>query len=486
MLNKSHPSSQEYLRYGLIYTLLIGIGGILIWWLLSLAPVLEQGKYVGQMVVAGTQAAASAWPVLDNLNHPLALFFLQLVVIVTTSRIFGLLAQKIGQPFVMGETVAGILLGPSLVGMLFPEFSAFVFPAKSLGSLQLISQLGLIFFMFIIGLELDQQLLKNKTHSAVLISHVSIIFPFLLGISLAALLYQQFSPENVSFLSFSLFMGISMSVTAFPVLARIIQERQLYHTSYGSMALTCAAVDDVTAWCLLAFVVAIVSSSSILGSFVTVGLSIAYILLMLFVIKPWIRFRLSNKVDAHGRLPRDVVAGVLIFVLLSALTTELIGIHALFGAFLAGAIMPSARDFREAFIERIEYLSLLVLLPIFFTFTGLRTQMGLLTNPALLGTCLLICATAILGKFGGSTGAALLSRQGFADACRLGILMNTRGLMELIVLNIGYDLGILNAEMFTMLVIMALATTFMTGPALSLVDRFLVKSPESDLDTKAS
>lgn len=471
MIQPAPRSTSDLLKHSLAYGLLIGVSVLLIWLLLSLGSGLEQGRIIGGLSQDAGHAASTAGSLLDNLQHPLALFFMQVLVIVTASRVVGLLAQKIGQPFVMGEILAGILLGPSLLGMVWPEFSAFLFPAKSLQPLQFLSQLGLMFFMFIIGLELDQELLKKKTHSAVLISHVSIVFPFLLGIGLALMLYRGYAPEGISFLAFALFMGISMSVTAFPVLARIIQERNLYSTSFGSLALTCAAIDDVTAWCLLAFVVAIASAQSPLAAVITVGLSLMYIGAMLLLIKPWMAHRLGSKVDAEGKLPRDVVAGVLIFVLLSALTTELIGIHALFGAFLAGAIMPADRHFREVFIERVEYVSLLVLLPLFFTFTGLRTQIGLLNQPALWGTAALVIGAAILGKLGGSVIAARVARQGWAESFRVGILMNTRGLMELIVLNIGYDLGILSVEMFTMLVLMALVTTYMTGPALTLVDR---------------
>ena len=467
MLDKSPPNAWARLQPWLSYGALVGVSLILIWGLLSLGPQLEQGKLLGRLAVE--HAGAASW--LESLQHPLALFFLQVLVIVTCSRIVGLLAQKLGQPFVMGEILSGILLGPSLLGMLLPDVSAFLFPVKSLQPLQLLSQLGLIFFMFIIGLELDQELLKKKTWSAVLISHVSIVFPCLLGVGLAVLLYRSFAPAQVSFLSFALFMGISMSITAFPVLARIIQERQLYHTHYGAMALTCAAIGDVTAWCLLALVVATVGAQSPLGALITIALSLAYILFMFLVLKPWMAHRLNARIDADGRLPRDVVAGVLIFVLFSALATELIGIHALFGAFMAGAIMPLNPKFREVFIEQVEAISLLVLLPLFFTFTGLRTQIGLLNQPGLWGIALLVIATAVAGKLGGTLLAGRMVQLSWVEACRIGILLNTRGLMELIVLNIGYDLGILSAEMFTILVLMALVTTFMTGPALSLVDR---------------
>jgi Kef-type K+ transport system membrane component KefB len=474
MMNKSYqklktpPAQRSFFKHGLLYTLMIGLCLLLIGGVLSLGPLLEQGHLVS---AAARSDAAPLFSLAEQLQHPLALFFLQVLVVVTASRVVGLLALRLGQPAVMGEILAGILLGPSLLGLIWPEFNQFLFPVASLKPLQLISQLGLIFFMFIIGLELDQELLKDKTQAAVLISHVSIVFPFLLGVGLAAVLYRSFSPTQVSFVSFALFMGISMSITAFPVLARIIQERRLQKTSYGSLALTCAAVDDVSAWCLLALVVAIASARSPLAAGLTLALSAVYILTMLYLIKPWMAHRISKQIDAKGEVPHAVVAGVLIFVLFSALTTELIGIHALFGAFLAGAIMPNDKAFRHVFIERIEYLSVLVLLPLFFTFTGLRTQIGLLNQPALWGTALIIVLVAMAGKLGGAVFAARLSKQGWAESLRIGVLMNTRGLMELIVLNIGYDLGILSAEMFTMLVLMALVTTFMTGPALSLIDR---------------
>lgn len=472
MFHKSHkaqPMRSDSLQKLLSYVGLMGVGLLMLWVLLSFGPGLEIGKLRPEAAATG-QTAGVLDTLLGNLHHPLALFFLQILVIVTFSRIVGLLVQKVGQPFVMGEILAGILLGPSLMGMLLPSFSAFLFPAASLQPLQLISQLGLIFFMFIIGLELDNEFLKNKTFPSLLISHVGTLFPFLLGVGVALMAYRSFAPAQVSFLSFALFMGISMSVTAFPVLARIIQERNLYHTSYGALSLTCAAIGDVTAWCLLALVVAIVGAQSMAGALVTLVLSIAYITGMFLLVKPWMAHRLSGQIDEQGRLPQGVTAGVLIFVLFSALCTELIGIHALFGGFLAGAIMPTEPKFRQAFIERIESISLLVLLPLFFTFTGLRTQIGLLNQPALWGMAALVIGAAILGKFGGAVGAGRILKLDWVESCRIGILLNTRGLMELIVLNIGYELGILSAEMFTMLVLMALVTTFMTGPALALVD----------------
>jgi Kef-type K+ transport system membrane component KefB len=291
-----------------------------------------------------------------------------------------------------------------------------------------------------------------------------------MGVSLAYVLYARFAPPHISFLAFGLFMGIAMSITAFPVLARILHERGLTKTSLGSLALTCAAADDVTAWCLLAAVIAIVQAGSVISAVFTVLLAMVYVVVMLRLVRPWLE-RLEMKLASAENLNKTFAVISFLILFLSALTTEVIGIHALFGAFLAGVSMPSAAGFRKLLASRIEDVSLVVLLPLFFAFTGLKTQIGLLNDGATWLACGLIILVAVSGKFGGSLLAAKITGQSWADSFALGALMNTRGLMELIVLNIGYDLGVLSPTVFTMMVLMALITTFMTAPALHWIER---------------
>lgn len=404
-----------------------------------------------------------------NIKSPLSLFLLQIIIILLVSKLFGIIVSKIGQPSVVGEIIAGIFLGPSIVGAVFPEFSTFLFPTDSLKNLQLLSQIGLALFMFIVGMELDIDKLKNKAHNAVVISHASIILPFFLGVSVAYLIYEQFAPSNVSFMSFALFMGIAMSITAFPVLARIVQERGLTKTALGAMVITCAAADDVTAWCILAFVIAVVKAGGITSALFTIALAIVFVVVMLYVVRPWVR-NISSKVVDNSDISKTLTALIFFVMMLSAYLAEIIGIHALFGAFLAGSIMPQNLKFKSLLAGKIEDISVLLLLPIFFAFTGLRTQIGLLNEGHLWGTCGLIILVAVIGKFGGSSLAAKAVGHSWKDSFSIGALMNTRGLMELIVLNIGFDLGILSPEIFAIMVLMALSTTFMTGPLLDLIE----------------
>lgn len=415
-------------------------------------------------------ALAVAWEqLLHHLGNPLALLLAQVFVVLLVARAFGALCLRLGQPTVIGEMIAGIALGPSLLGLFFPEVSATLFPDSSLNSLSLLSQVGLVLFMFIIGIELDLDLIRNKAGEAVVISHASIVFPFTLGVALSLALYRPFAPEQTSFLSFALFMGIAMSITAFPVLARIIQERNLTRTSVGTIAITCAAADDVTAWCLLAVVIAIVQAGTVASALFTLLLTAVYLAVMLKIVAPFLE-RLSKLYSSEETLSKPVMALIFVILLLSAWCTEVIGIHALFGAFLAGAVMPSNQNFRRILTERVEDVAMVLLLPLFFVFTGLRTQLGLLSDPKLWLVCLAVIAVAIAGKLLGSAIAARFMGVSWKDSLVIGVLMNTRGLMELVVLNIGYDLGVLSAEVFTMMVMMALATTMMTGPALTFLE----------------
>ncbi|MDB6172691.1 MAG: cation/H(+) antiporter [Chthoniobacteraceae bacterium] len=406
----------------------------------------------------------------QNANDPLSRLFLQLLVIITASRLAGWLFTRFGQPAVVGEMAAGILLGPSLFGLLAPDLFQFVFPVTSLGALKLFSQIGVCLFMFAVGMDLDVAQVRNKAQTAVLVSHASIVVPYFLGVVLALFFYSEFAQPGASFTAFALFMGISMSITAFPVLARILQERGLSKTVLGSTAITCAAVDDVTAWSVLAFVVAIVRASSVGAAMFSLSLVLIFVALMLWVVKPGLPRWIGESALEQAAPSKGVLAAVVGVVLAAALTTELLGIHALFGAFLTGAIMPTKGDFRHKLSVRVENFSSVLLLPLFFAFTGLRTQFGMLNDLRGWLLCLAIIAVATTGKLGGTALTARLTGLPWRESLQLGALMNTRGLMELIALNIGYDLGILSPPIFTMLVIMALATTAMTGPLLTLFE----------------
>ncbi|CAN1557091.1 KefB Kef-type K+ transport systems, membrane components [Flavobacteriaceae bacterium] len=451
------------------YLIIIGGFSFLIYWIILKGKMLE----IGQNIVS-KQTGKGHWEDFiasmgHNLQNPLAILLVQIITIILVARFFGWICRKIGQPSVIGEIIAGIVLGPSLIGMYFPEYSALLFPKDSLGNLQFLSQIGLIFFMFVIGMELDLKALKNKAHDAVVISHASIIIPFALGIGLAYFMYHSFAPSGVEFASFGLFLGIAMSITAFPVLARIVQERGIHKTKLGSIVITCAAADDVTAWCILAAVIAIVKAGSFTSSLYVMALAVFYVIVMLKVVRPFLK-KVGDLNSTRESLNKPVVAIFFLTLLLSSYVTELIGIHALFGAFMAGAIMPENNKFRNIFIEKVEDVSVIVLLPLFFVFTGLRTQIGLIDDPYLWKITGLIILVAVVGKFFGSALAAKVVGHNWKDSLSIGALMNTRGLMELVVLNIGYDLGVLSTQIFTMMVIMALVTTFMTGPALDLIN----------------
>lgn len=453
----------------IFYVTLIGTLLVVMYWVIHWGTKLQSPE-----LLSDGKISQGAWvdfksTLVHSLQHPLAILLAQIVTIIIAARVMGWICIKIKQPVVIGEMLAGIILGPSLVGLYFPEFSHTLFPVESLSNLQFLSQIGLILFMFIIGMELDLNVLRSKAHDAVVISHASIVIPFTLGICLAYFLYLYHPPAHVEFLSYSLFIGISMSITAFPVLARIVQERGLQKSKLGAMVITCAAADDITAWCILAVVIAIVKAGDFASALYTIAIAIAYVLLMIKIVRPFL-VRVGEVKGTREGLSKPVVAIFFIVLLLSAYATEVIGIHALFGAFMAGAIMPESSRFRIAFIEKIEDVSTLLLLPLFFVYTGLRTQIGLLNDPQLWVITMVIILVAVIGKFAGSALAARFVGQNWKDSLSIGALMNTRGLMELIVLNIGYDLGVLSAELFSMMVVMALLTTFMTGPSLDLIN----------------
>ncbi len=465
------------LKSSIFYIGIVGGFSLLIYWIISQGRSMEIGRDIQKINSGISQWQEFLSALIHNLQHPLAILLAQIIVIILFARLFGWLFKKIGQPTVIGEIIAGIILGPSFLGMYFPDFSATLFPKESLGNLQFLSQIGLILFMFVVGMELDLKVLQNKAHDAVVISHASIILPFALGVSLAYFIYGSFAPAGIDFTSFALFIGISMSITAFPVLARIVQERNIQKTKLGTIVITCAAADDITAWCLLAAVIAIVKAGNFLSSLYIIALAIAYVFVMIKFVRPFLK-RIGDMHDSRENLSKPVVAIFFLTLIISSYLTEVIGIHALFGAFMAGAIMPENAKFRNVFIEKVEDVGLVLLLPLFFVFTGLRTQIGLLNEPYLWQITGWIILVAVVGKFVGSAIAAKFMGQNWKDSLTIGALMNTRGLMELIVLNIGFDLGVLNAEMFAMLVLMALITTFMTGPAIDLFNK-LFKSTDS-------
>lgn len=394
---------------------------------------------------------------------------LALVVIILAARGLGSIFQRFNQPAVIGEMIAGILLGPSLLGHALPSVSAYLLPNQVAPYLSVIANIGVILYMFLVGVELNTTLLRDRTHASVATSHASIIVPFLLGSGLALWLYPIFSTSDVRFVVFALFMGVSMSVTAFPVLARIITDRQMQDSPLGTIALACAAVDDVTAWCLFALVVSVARAHA--GHvLVTLGLTAGFIFAVFAFIRPgavWFARRHAlRRQTGQGSIVIACVA-----LLVAALTTQVIGIHALFGAFLIGAVIPHDSPLAADIKQKFEDLVVVLFLPTFFAFTGLRTQIGLVHGVRDWLICLLIIVVASVGKFGGGTIAARLTGLDWRQAASLGILMNTRGLMELIVLNVGLDLGVLSPTLFAMLVIMAIVTTLATTPVLHALTR---------------
>lgn len=396
------------------------------------------------------------------------ILLVQISVILIASYSVGWLLGRFRQPQVVGEMVAGIMLGPSLLGWVAPDLSAALFPPASLGLLYSLSQIGLLLFMFMVGLELDTKILRRLGHTAVVISHTSIIVPFLLGALLAFYLYPRMAAPGMPFTGFVLFLGAAMSVTAFPVLARILTERNLVGTKLGTLTIACAAVDDVTAWCILAAIVAGVRSqlNQLTLWQLMAGLA-AYLGIMLFVLRPIVRSLIAR--HGNARITDRAIAALLLCMLASSLVTEWLGVHALFGAFFAGVMMPKEKRFAQSVRERLRSLVVVLLIPLFFAFTGLRTSIGLISGSAMILYCGLVFVVAVAGKFGGSTIAARIMGTPWREAAAIGILMNTRGLIELVILNIGLDIGVLPRPLFSMMVLMAVGTTLMTTPLLSWV-----------------
>jgi Kef-type K+ transport system membrane component KefB len=439
------------------YLLLVGLP------LAVLVTVLKLGKTLSAPPLDALRQGAEATAAPAPMN--LFTLVLQVAVVLFVSRVVGMLFRRFGQPQVVGEIVAGVLLGPSLLGWAAPDLSKFIFPASSLGYLNGLSQIGLVFFMFLVGVSLNPKELRERGQTAILTSHASIVTPFCLGSALALLLYPRLSHAGVTFTSFALFMGSAMSITAFPVLARILTERNLLSSRMGTLCISCAAVDDVTGWCILAYIVVLVRvQSAAVSPWTMVAGSIAYILVMIGGVRRLLLL-FEKSFRRRGRVTENALSLVIVLALASALITERLGIHSLFGAFFLGAILPKSADFTRALRLKLESMTTVALLPLFFAYSGLRTSINAVHGTLWIYT-LLVIAVAVAGKFGGSMLAARMSGISWTDAAALGILMNTRGLMELIALNIGLDIGIISPTVFTIMVLMALVTTFMTSPLL--------------------
>ncbi|MGH3756936.1 cation:proton antiporter [Actinophytocola sp.] len=396
-------------------------------------------------------------------GHPLARLFLAIAVVVGACKLAGVLARRIGQPPVIGEIAAGILLGPSVLGALWPQGREWLLPDQVLPQLHVLAQLGVVLFVFLTGLELDLGKLKGRGQLAVVVSHVSIVAPFLLGVLLAVPAYERFAPDGVGYLPFALFLGVSMSITALPVLARILVDLGMYRSRIGTLVMTCALAGDVTAWILLALVVAVVGVSSMAGVLTTVGLTAAFAGL-LFALRPWLTRVLGT---AQAQRARLVVQLVLVGVLVCATATEWMGVHAIFGAFLFGLVLPGDSAVGQRLHGTIDNLTTTLLLPLFFAYSGLRTELTLLGDAGMWGWCGLILVLAVAGKLGGSAVAARAMGTNWNQSLQIGALMNCRGLTELVVLNIGLDLGVLTPDLFAIMVLMALITTALAGPVVT-------------------
>ena len=461
----------------LIYEVMLLLFGALIYMAIEEGDRFSHHAVTSSTVAEDTPFTMFCQFVTDNLHHPLSILLIQIIAVLLMVRLFGFLFKHIGQPGVIGEIVAGIVLGPSVLGYFFPDVFQALFPPESLTNLELLSQVGLVLFMFVIGMELDFSVLKNKINETLVISHAGILVPFFLGIVASYWIYEEYAAAQTAFLPFALFIGISMSITAFPVLARIIQERNMTKTSLGTLAIASAANDDVTAWCLLAVVIAIAKAGTFASALYAIGLTALYIIIMFMVVRPFLK-KVGEVYANQEVINKTFVALILLILIISSTLTEIIGIHALFGAFMAGVVMPPSIGFRKVMMEKVEDIALVFFLPLFFAFTGLRTEIGLINSPALWGVCLLLITVAVAGKLGGCAVAARLVGESWKDSFTIGTLMNTRGLMELVALNIGYEMGVLPPSIFVILVIMALVTTFMTTPLLHLVERIFARREE--------
>ena len=443
--------------------------------LIMLIAVLKAGS---GMVLPGVATLVKRAPAAAPVALSVATLALQVAVVLFVSRLVGMLFKKFRQPQVIGEMIAGIMLGPSLMGWVMPSVSAFVFPAPTLGYLNALAQTGLILFMFLVGVSLNPKELKEHGHAAVVASHASIVMPFCLGTALAYFMYEKLSLPGISFVNFALFMGVAMSITAFPMLARILNERGMMRSRMGTLAISCAAVDDLTGWFILAYIVIFIRSASNNTSvWPLIGSALAYLAVMFFVVRPLLpRFEASFR--KYGRITDNALSFLVILALLSALITEKLGIYSVFGAFFMGAMLPKSVDFINAVNEKLESITVVAFLPLFFAFSGLRTSIALVKGELWFYAAAVIFI-AIFGKFGGSMFASRLAGVSWRESASLGVLMNARGLMELIALNIGLDIGVISPTMFTIMVLMAVVTTCMTPPLFELLNPSKLKPVES-------
>lgn len=478
-----------------LYSITLILFSLLLLFLLNQGKQLEGDRLQDKNEIAASQSAKivsseKTWEdiceliftnMIVSLKSPLCILILQIFIIMVTASTFKFLFIKIGQPGVLGEIIAGVILGPSVLDYLLPGFSTVLFPKNSLDNLNILSQIGLMLFMFVVGMELDMDKVGRNSSRAVFISFVSSIIPFLSGEILAFFIYRLYAPENVSFSAFALFIGLSMSITAFPVLARIVRDRGLINTDFGDMVLVSASFSDIAAWCVLTVVVAITSSGNIAAALVTVILSVLFVTVMFFVLHPVLK-RSSILDMQKAELSSYTFTFILAAMFLLSFITETLGIHTLFGAFTAGVIIPKNKVLRKQIKDKIEDISLHVFLPLFFALMGLKIHINILSQKYLWIVCLGVIFVAVTGKFGGSLVAARITGLSWKDSLSMGVLMNTRGLMELIVLNIGYDKHIFTEEIFTVMIVMTLVTTFMAGPALNLIDSaFNSKRPKVPL-----
>jgi len=452
------------------YTVMMIVFGLLIYWVVQKGNALyAAGAFVSpDSSPHGGGFQLFARLTTEHVQSVIGILLLQLIVILATCRIVGIVFKKIGQPAVIGEIMAGILLGPSVLGFFFPQVSAALFPEESLIYLKVLSQFGLILFMYIIGMELDLSVVRKRFQDTVLISHASTIVPFFLGLWMALYIYEAYSYKETQFLTFAFFIGISLSITAFPVLARIIQERGMTRTHLGTLSLASAANGDITAWCLLAAVIAYAQAGTMNSAIYNVLFSLVYVGVMVWVVRPVLRI-IGDLHHNREVVSKPLVALMFFILLLSSYITEILGLHALFGAFVAGMVMPENYKFRKILNEKIEDVSLSLFLPLFFVYTGLQTKIGLIQGREMWMLCGLFILVAIVGKFGGTLVAARFSNESWKNSLYMGAFMNTRGLIQLVVLSIGLEMNILTPVVFVMMVIMTLVTTFMTMPLISLI-----------------
>lgn len=406
--------------------------------------------------------------VYHHVHSTIGMLLMQILVILSIARLFGWFFTKIGQPSVIGEIIAGILLGPTLLGKVSPVTFNFLFPADSLDNISLLSNFGLILFMFVIGMELRIVDIKKRLSQSIIISHTGIFLPFALSLIVSYYIYKEYASNLTGFIPFALFIGISMSITAFPVLARIIQENNLSRKPLGKLALSSAASGDITAWVVLAAIIAIAENGNFTSTLYNILFLIAYLLIMFGVIRPL--FKVAGKIYDNTEVINHTLIGVIfVLLLLSSYVTELLSMHALFGAFIFGLVMPEDLSFRKIVTDKIEDVSIMIFLPLFFVSSGLQTELGLIHGIDMWILLGVFTAIAVFGKVFGTYISARVTGENPRNSLYLGAFMNTRGLMELVVLSIGFNLKVLPPSIFAVLVLMTIITTVMTMPMVSLI-----------------